>query len=88
MLHIHHLHYLNFGKETLDDVQVLCDICHSETHGHRLPKDVRKKAHWERTNGQRRAKAERVARARDNWKQAALKPVLADPDEPCPFDPD
>ena len=34
--HLHHLHYRTVGRETLDDVRVLCPTCHSLTHD-RIP---------------------------------------------------
>ncbi len=32
-MHVHHLHYRNFGKEKLEDVQILCERCHKAEHG-------------------------------------------------------
>lgn len=30
--HIHHLHYGSFTNESIDDLQVLCEVCHSREH--------------------------------------------------------
>jgi hypothetical protein len=32
--HLHHVHYRTVGRETLEDVQILCPTCHlaPETH--------------------------------------------------------
>lgn len=31
-LQVHHVHYLNLGFENLEDLILLCDICHAELH--------------------------------------------------------
>ncbi len=30
---VHHLHYETLGRETLADVEALCQLCHAEEHG-------------------------------------------------------
>ena len=30
--HVHHLHYRNLGHEKLEDVKVLCEVCHQKAH--------------------------------------------------------
>lgn len=32
-LHVHHLTYDRLGEEALDDLQVLCAVCHRVAHG-------------------------------------------------------
>lgn len=32
-LEVHHTHYLNVGKELVEDVRVLCSFCHRLSHG-------------------------------------------------------
>lgn len=32
-LEVHHLTYERLGQESLEDLQVLCPICHREAHG-------------------------------------------------------
>ncbi len=39
---IHHLHYATLGRETLADVEALCQLCHADVHGY-VPKEVREK---------------------------------------------
>lgn len=34
-LEVHHLHYDTIGRETLDDVAVLCEECHEAKHPER-----------------------------------------------------
>jgi predicted HNH restriction endonuclease len=34
--HLHHLHYDTVGHESMDDVRVLCPLCHSLVHD-RIP---------------------------------------------------
>jgi len=41
-LQLHHLHYGNIGKETLNDVLLLCQACHS--YKHREMKAARERA--------------------------------------------
>ena len=31
-LHVHHISYKNLGKETLEDLVTLCEVCHEYTH--------------------------------------------------------
>lgn len=31
-LHLHHKHYLTFGRETVDDLEWLCSRCHRRRH--------------------------------------------------------
>lgn len=31
-LHIHHLHYMNFGQEDMGDLMTLCSSCHKNIH--------------------------------------------------------
>lgn len=33
VLHVHHKHYQTLGKESLEDVEVVCVECHEEEHG-------------------------------------------------------
>ena len=30
---VHHLHYRTLGRESLDDVEALCNLCHAQEHG-------------------------------------------------------
>ena len=30
---VHHKHYLTLGRETLADVEALCQLCHAQEHG-------------------------------------------------------
>ena len=32
-LHVHHLHYETIGQESIEDVTVLCRVCHADEHG-------------------------------------------------------
>lgn len=31
-LHVHHLHYMTFKRETIQDVAILCEPCHMDVH--------------------------------------------------------
>jgi 5-methylcytosine-specific restriction endonuclease McrA len=31
-LHVHHKTYRNFGMEDMDDLEVLCKVCHQNEH--------------------------------------------------------
>ena len=33
VLHVHHIHYDSLGKESEEDIEVLCNRCHAEEHG-------------------------------------------------------
>lgn len=33
-LHVHHKTYVRLGKEHWSDLEVLCEYCHQEHHGH------------------------------------------------------
>lgn len=39
-LDVHHKHYDSLGRETLDDVEVLCQLCHRTEH---IPRNQRKR---------------------------------------------
>lgn len=38
VMQLHHINYNHTGKETLEDVQLLCPHCHAKTHGREIKK--------------------------------------------------
>lgn len=44
ILQLHHLNYEHMGKETLDDVMLLCPRCHKAEHGKGDSKDLAHRA--------------------------------------------
>lgn len=71
-LQVHHVHYLNVGKEEAEDLRVLCRACHMTVHATptplHVPMNPGAKAHL-------RQKAERSAKAAE--KIAAVDPAPA-----------
>lgn len=65
-LEVHHLTYDRLGEELMDDLQVLCRICHSREHG-RVPtvadwNRVRFVYGWETVEAYKTMLAERIAK--------------------------
>ena len=70
---VHHIHYRTFGRESLEDVSVLCEDCHNVLHGG----SPRGKGRAARRKKPRQSRRDRYAKLYDPYNEDDLKRMKA-----------